>query len=145
MNCKYCNQPNCGVDISEPTNIFTIQSSKQPTNTSKPEKRTMMIDKNDLILIFQKSLLFNISKSTRIIAAYIQNNDSLIIEVYFDRIPSDDEKDLYYAVSAEVTGDIDFLDEAKSKVIFSIKEIKDKELKGKLVLFARCDYMDENN
>ncbi len=62
--------------------------------------------------------------------------------VYSDREPTDDEKDVYYSVCAELTGDFIELDDSISEVRFLIEGFSEENLRDKLVLFARCDYLD---
>ncbi len=98
--------------------------------------------KNQLLLAFQRALLFNITYHTRVIVADVIENSKLIVWVYLDRVPTDDEKDLYYSVCAELTGEFMYLDDATSEVHFSTDSFAEENLKDKLILFARCDYLD---
>lgn len=95
-----------------------------------------------LLLSFQKALLFNVTFHTRLILADVHDNKKLIMWAYLDRAPTDDEKDVYYSVSAEVAGDFVDLDDAISEVHFLTENINDEDLRDKLLLFARCDYID---
>lgn len=59
-----------------------------------------------------------------------------------DRTPTEDEKDVYYSVSAEVRGEFVELVGDLSEVHFLTGGFNDDDLRNKLVLFARCDYLD---
>jgi|GEM_PF-1500662 len=100
------------------------------------------ISKHQLLLVFQKALLFNITFHTKLILADVVNNRKLIIWIYMDRTPTEDEKDVYYSVSAEVRGEFVELVGDLSEVHFLTEDFNDDDLRNKLVLFARCDYLD---
>lgn len=97
--------------------------------------------KYQLLLAFQNALLFNITYGTRLILADVIES-KLIIWVYLDREPTVHEKDVYYSVSAEITGDFLELDESLSEVQFLTESFSEESLKDRLLLFARCDYLD---
>lgn len=98
--------------------------------------------KNQLLLSFQKVLLFNITFHTKLIVANVFNSSKLVIWVYMDKLPTDDEKDVYYSICAEVTGEFLDLDDSISEVHFLTESFAEENLKDKLLLFARCDYLD---
>lgn len=97
--------------------------------------------KYQLLLAFQEVLLFNITYGTKLILADVIDN-KLIIWVYLDREPTDDEKDVYYSVCAELTGGFVELDDSISEVRFLTEDFFEENFKDKLLLFARCDYLD---
>lgn len=97
---------------------------------------------NRLWFAFQNALLFNVTFHTRLVFVDVVDDKKVIMWVYLDREPTEDEKDVYYSVSAEALGKFDDFDDANSKVLFSTGGFSDEELRGKLVLFARCDYLD---
>lgn len=95
-----------------------------------------------LLLAFQEALLFNVTFHTKLVVADVMDGNKLIMWVYLDKEPTIHEKDAYYSVSAEVKGNFVDFDSANSSVHFSIDNPSDEDLRGKLVLFARCDYLD---
>lgn len=97
--------------------------------------------KYQFLLAFQRALLFNVTYRTRLILADIIDS-KLIIWVYLDSEPTDDEKDVYYSVCAELTGEFIELDDNISEVQFLTDNFSEENLNGKLLLFARCDYLD---
>ena len=65
--------------------------------------------------------------------------------VGLDKTPTEDERDMFFSVSAEVTGNSAEFDDSKSKVIFLIDNTSIDDLaKDNMVFYARCDYLDEN-
>ena len=97
-----------------------------------------------LLLAFQNALLFNVTTNTRLIYAELEEGNRLITHVYLDLEPTEDERDVYYAVAAEVKGDFANLDDGNSRVIFYTEPFSEDQLRGKMVVFARCDLLDEN-
>lgn len=87
----------------------------------------------------QSTLLFNVTFHTKLICADV-DDDELTLWVYMDRFPTEDEKDVYHSYSGEVVGTFLYL--KRSMVHFLIEDFVDDEFKDKLLLFARCDYLD---
>ena len=102
------------------------------------------MEKNKLSLIFQKALLFNISSNTRFVCANVSRK-KLEMFVGLDREPTEDEKDMFFSVSAEVTGHFAELDERESEVKFLVDITSPDDLANTNTFFyARCDYLDKN-
>ena len=98
--------------------------------------------KEELYYAFQNALLFNITYHTRLIYADVLDGNKLVIWVHLDKEPNENEKDVYYSVSAELTGSFEELNDSLSEVHFSTGNFNEEDLNGKLLLFARCDYLD---
>ena len=95
--------------------------------------------KYQYFLAFHNALLFGITYHTRLVIADIIDNE-LIMWVYLDKVPTEDEKDVYYSVSAEIKGH--FTELYSSKVHFLTESFPEVIIKDRLLLFARCDYLD---
>jgi hypothetical protein len=99
-------------------------------------------EKGQLFYALHRNLVFNVTKSTRLIYADVDNNAILNVRVYMDREPTIDEKDLYYSFSGEVAGTYTFIN--GSNVQFYTSDYDEKELISGQIIFAICDYLDEN-
>ncbi|MHA3789027.1 hypothetical protein ACX0HA_12500 [Flavobacterium hauense] len=97
--------------------------------------------RNQLLFAMYRAFLFNITFYTRLICAEIRGS-KLIIWVYLDRMPTDHEKDVYYSVCAELTGTFMDLDGSLSEVYFLTDNFNEDDFKDKLLIFARCNYLD---
>ena len=99
----------------------------------------MIIDRNQLYISALRALLFNITSSIRFI--FIQSvEDKLILFVYTDKELSESEKDIFYAVSGEISGDFPFLDDSKSEVNFVNDNNKFESIKNEGdLIFARYE------
>ena len=95
--------------------------------------------KHQYFLACHNALLFNITYHTRLVIADIIDNE-LIIWVYLDKVPNEHEKDAYYSASAELKGE--FIELSSSKVYFLTEPFSEVSIKDRLLLFARCDYLD---
>ena len=73
-----------------------------------------------------------------ILAEIIGNKLNLI--VYLDMEPTVHEKDVYYSYCSEILGE--FVELKDSEVHFFSKSDSSVTLKDKIILFARCDYLD---
>ncbi|MEZ4776030.1 MAG: hypothetical protein R3D00_22835 [Bacteroidia bacterium] len=104
----------------------------------------MEISKEHLLLTFQNALLYNVCPNTRIIFADIESVNKLITWIYVDLPPTEAEKDMYYSIQSEVLGEFEGFDDSGSKVKILTGHFDEENLRGKMVLFARCDYLDEN-
>lgn len=93
---------------------------------------------NDLILAFQKALLFNVSRNTRQIAVLV-DNETLTMQVALDEAPSDEEKDMFYSVCGEVVCEFEAFDLAQSNVIFFVGMDLPEPENERIYIFARCD------
>jgi hypothetical protein len=96
------------------------------------------MNKDHLLLSAQRALLFNVIDCVRFICAEISDN-KLMLYIYSDRELTEDEMDLYYGVSAEMSGDF-VLDDSKSKTIFIVEhgQFESITITGKLV-YARYE------
>jgi hypothetical protein len=92
----------------------------------------------ELILSFQRALLFNILPSVRYIFAEIREINSLDMLVYTDRELSEWEKDVYYAVSAEVEGD--FVEVGAQGTVKFVTDVRDYAEVSKLQLLIYARY-----
>lgn len=93
---------------------------------------------------FQNALLFNVTFHTRLVYLDVADDKKVIMWVYLDKEPTEDEKDAYFSAFAEAFSSLDDFDETNSKVLFSTKSFSDEDLRDKIVLFARCDYLNSD-
>lgn len=98
-----------------------------------------MLEKKQLLLSAFRGLLFNIIAPVRFIFMQIIDN-RLIITIYSDRELNELERDIYHAVSGEISGDFIFLDDSLSEVNFIVTNKTFETIKesGDLV-FARYE------
>ncbi|SEL98315.1 hypothetical protein [Parapedobacter koreensis] len=96
-----------------------------------------MIEKTQLLLSANRALLFNIIKAVRFI--FVKVEDSiLLLNVFTERSLTDDEKDIYYAMAGEISGDFEEIDDSCTNVTFIVTddEFETIEQDGQLV-YAR--------
>ena len=105
----------------------------------------MIVNKEiEFKLAAYNATLFNVCANTKLITSKVEENRKLVIWVYLDQIPTDDEKDMYYSISSEIASHFTELDDSISEVFFIQKDYDESQVKNKLVLFARTDLLDEN-
>ncbi len=90
-----------------------------------------------IILSSNRALLFNIIPSVRLIFVRFEKNE-LTLSVYTDRELDEEEKDIYYAVGGEISGDFIKLKNSLADVHFYVSTNNFEELpqNGQLV-YAR--------
>lgn len=98
---------------------------------------TNKITKTQLILSAHRALLFNILCSVRFIFIDV-NDNKLLVSIYADKDFSVDEKDIYYAVSGEISGDFPELDDAISEVRFFVDDSNFEDITNPgILIYAR--------
>lgn len=76
-----------------------------------------------LLLSTHRALLFNIISSVRFIFIHEKEN-RIVLDIYSDRELTDDEKDMYYAVSGEISGDFPTINDSLNEVFFIVENRK---------------------
>jgi|APEBP8051072266_1049373.scaffolds.fasta_scaffold06677_3 hypothetical protein len=91
-----------------------------------------------LLLSTYRALLFNIICSVRFIyLEQLENTeDKVNLFIYSDRELTEDEKDIYFAVAAEISGDYCDMESPDVHFIVDNREYDPKNYQGKLV-YAR--------
>lgn len=87
----------------------------------------MAIDNKVLLLSAQRALLFNIIPSIRYVFIEARNDNEICMYIYTNRPLTEEEKDIYYSVLAEISGDFPEVDDSICKIdFFNSKEQYDK-------------------
>lgn len=95
------------------------------------------IDQKALQLSVQRALLFNIIPIVRFIFIEIDTNSILKLLIYLKNEPSNEEKDIYYAVAGEISGDFSEIDDSKNEVQFIVGNSKFEDIqKLEFLVFA---------
>lgn len=98
-----------------------------------------MVTDTSLMLSAQRALLFAVSSSLRFLSMEV-NGAMLRMRLYLDTEPAEDEKDMYFAVSGEISGDFPELDDALSSTEFVVSSQSFDDLEHlKLLVFARAE------
>ncbi|MGV6944276.1 hypothetical protein [Sphingobacterium kyonggiense] len=100
-----------------------------------------MNDLNRIRLSLHRALLFNVLSSVRFIFIKVIS-DKLILTVFSDTDLSLAEKDIYYSVIGEITGDFKELDDSISEVKFIVSQVQYEELSNKNIgdlVYARYE------
>lgn len=96
------------------------------------------MNEQDLRFKIYNSLLFHVNKKTRYIFFEVDSLNVLNFLICLEEEPTTDEKDMYYSMVSEVTGDYE--DDIKTCVIFNIDNVEyDKINKLKHLVFAISD------
>lgn len=104
-----------------------------------------MITINFVQYLFYQCMLFNVNSRTNAILFKIDDlNKKILTKVYVSKEPTYDEKDMYYSILSEVTGDIGY--SWNSEVSFYIEtfDMYDNKNNGYKVVYAKCDYLDDD-
>lgn len=96
-----------------------------------------MIEKSRLLLSALRAMLFNVIGTVRFI--FVKVDDSVILlNVFTDRSLTDDEKDIYYAVAGEISGDFQEVDDSRTRVVFIVTSEKFEAIEHDgLLVYAR--------
>ncbi len=98
-----------------------------------------MVERNALLLSAQRALLFAVSPALRFISIEASDRE-LRMRVHMMSEPSEDERDMYFAMSGEIIGDFPELDVAQSGVEFVVDMRPFEQLEHlKYLVFAIAD------
>lgn len=99
----------------------------------------MKIDRNLLRLSAQRALLFCITPSVRFIFVGLVN-EKIVLRVYFENTPTDDEKDLMYGAIGEICGDFVEINDSSCICEFKVSNAKFEDIEQlQHCVFARFE------
>ena len=97
----------------------------------------------DIYHVAWSAFLYAVTYNTNAIIIDLNTKNNILLKIYFDREPTDEEKEVYYSVCTEFEAKRD----ETCEVEFIVEKLTPNYL-GELILedsflfFARCDYVD---